>query len=395
MRILMISWEYPPRIVGGISRVVYDLAQKMSENNQEVHVLTCWQPGTKEVEMDGNIYVHRVHTYDVDPSNFLQWVLHLNFALLEYASKFINQNHSFDIIHAHDWIVAFVARSLKNIYSIPLVSTIHATEYGRNWGIHDDTQRYISSVEWWLTYESWRVIINSEYMKNEVKHVFQLPDDKLHVIPNGVDMFKFSQTKRDIKFRKNYASDEEKIIFFVGRIVNEKGVHILIDAAPKIIQTYNKIKFVVVGQGPELEALKTKVYTMNISDKVIFTGYVSDEELLKLYKCSDIAVFPSLYEPFGIVALEAMVAGIPVVVSDTGGLGSIVEHRVTGMKAYAGNSNSLADCIIELLFDSEKAENIKKNALEKVEKNYNWNVIANQTLNVYRQILEESKEVNW
>lgn len=165
MRILMLSWEYPPRIVGGISRVVHGLAKKLGEQGCDVHVITCWDMGMKDYERDEYVSVHRIHSYDVTPNNFVDWVLHLNFTIVEYAIRLINETGKFDIIHAHDWLVAFAARVLKHSYSIPLVATIHATEHGRNWGIHNDTQRYINNVEWWLAFESWRLIVNSEYMK--------------------------------------------------------------------------------------------------------------------------------------------------------------------------------------------------------------------------------------
>ncbi len=395
MRILMLSWEYPPRIVGGISRVVYDLAQKLGEKGSEVHVVTFCEPGSKEIEKDKNVYVHRVHSYEVGTYNFVDWVLHLNFALLGHATRLINETGRFDIVHAHDWIVAFVAKTLKNSYSIPLVCTLHATESGRNWGIHNDIQRYISGVEWWLSYESWRVIVNSNYMRNEAKSVFSLPDDKIRVIPNGVDLNKFNGYERDYDFRRRYASDNEKIVFFVGRLVNEKGAQILVDAIPKVLQFYYDTKFIIAGRGPQFEHLKWMVSSKGVNHKVFFTGYISDEDLLKLYKCADVAVFPSLYEPFGIVALEGMVANIPVVVSDVGGLGEIVHHGVDGMKAYTGNPNSLADCVLELLYSPDKAEDMSRKALEKVRRIYNWDTISEQTMDVYKEIEEDCRNSGW
>ena len=395
MRILMLSWEYPPRIVGGISRVVHGLAQKLGERGNEVHVITCWEMGTKEFEKDKEVYIHRIHSYDVTPNNFVDWVLQLNFSLIEHSIKLINETGKFDIIHAHDWIVAFAARVLKHSYFTPLISTIHATEYGRNCGIHDDTQRYINNIEWWMAYESWRIIVNSEYMKGEVKHVFRVPEDKIDIIPNGVDLNKFDGYEKDMNFRRKYAEDNEKIIFFVGRLVNEKGVHVLIDSVPKVLQYYNGAKFIIAGKGPQLEHLKAKANYMGVSHKVYFTGYIKDEELLKIYKCADVAVFPSLYEPFGIVALEGMVANVPVVVSDTGGLSGIVEHGVNGMKSYTGNANSLADSILEILHNPEKAEKMKENALKKVHSIYNWKLITDKTIEVYKGIINESEKSNW
>jgi glycosyltransferase involved in cell wall biosynthesis len=314
----------------------------------------------------------------------------MNFSFLERAIKLLNEIDRVDIIHAHDWLTAFAARVIKHSWKIPLVSTIHATESGRNNGIHNETQRYISSIEWWLTYESWMVVVNSKYMKYEVKNIFSLPEDKIRVIPNGVNLEKFDKYEKDIIFRNRYAMNDEKIIFFVGRIVNEKGVHILIDAIPKILKHYYKVKFVIAGKGPELEYLQRKAKVMNIAQKIYFTGYISDDELGKLYKCVDIGVFPSLYEPFGIVALEGMIAKIPVIVSDTGGLSEIIEHGIDGMKFYAGNSNSLADCVLEMLYNPEKSEIIRNRAYEKVIRMYNWDTIAHQTYQLYANIVDRS-----
>lgn len=389
MKILMLSWEYPPRIVGGISRVVYDLAQTMAKQGNEVHVVTCWEQGTMEYEKDINVHVHRVHPYEIGTDYFVTWIMQLNFAILEKAVEVCNQV-DFDVIHAHDWLVAYAAKTLKSSHKIPLISTIHATEHGRNHGLHNDMQRYISSIEWLLTYESWKVICNSQYMKNEVRYVFQVPEDKLEVINNGVDINKFAGIEKDYNFRRNYAMDNEKILLFVGRLVQEKGVQVFIDAIPKIMYHYNDVKIVIVGKGPQTDYLKHKAYEMGIAHKVYFTGYVNDDDLKKLYKCADVAVFPSLYEPFGIVALEGMVANVPVVVTDTCGLGEIVDHGADGMKAYTGNSNSLADCIIEILYNPGLADKMRGNAIRKVQSYYNWEKISDQTLQVYRQVIQQA-----
>jgi glycogen synthase len=388
MRILMLSWEYPPRIIGGISRVVYDLAQNLGAFGNDVHVLTCWEPYTKDFEIDSNVNVHRVHVYNNPSNNFVEWVMQLNFAMLEYAIKLV-QNNEFDIIHAHDWLVAYAARVLKKSYSIPLITTIHATEYGRNSGIHTDMQRTICNIEKWLINESDHLIVNSNYMRDELISIFNIHSDKISIISNGVDLRKFDNAYIDSTFRENYAAKNEKIVFYVGRLVNEKGVHVLLNAIPKILSTFNDVKFVIAGKGPCLNNLIELSQELNIKNRVYFTGFVSEEVLLKLYKCSDIAVFPSIYEPFGIVALEGMVAGIPVVVSDTGGLKEIVNHKEDGMKFYSENSNSLADCILELLKDDSLSSRIRNVALQKVHKLYNWNNISKTILNEYEYVISK------
>ncbi len=393
MRILMLSWEYPPRIIGGISRVVYDLAHELGRFGNQVHVITCWEEETPDFEIEGNVTVHRVHVSEVAATNFIEWVSQLNFAMLESAIKLLREI-KFDIIHAHDWLVAYAAKVLKNSFSIPLVSTIHATEFGRNNGIYSDMQKAINSVEVLLCDESEKIIVNSKYMKEEIKSIFNVTGDKISVISNGIELGKFDEIKFDSEFRNNYAAPNEKIVFFVGRLVSEKGVHVLLNAIPKIIRSYNDVKFVIAGKGPCLNSLIEQSRNLEIENRVYFTGFVGEEVLLKLYKCSDIAVFPSTYEPFGIVALEGMVAGIPVVVSDIGGLGEIVDHRVNGMKFYSGNSNSLADCILELLCDKSLSKQISINALENVHRLYNWNRITEQILQEYNNVISQYNSSN-
>ncbi len=388
MKILMLSWEYPPRIIGGISRVVYDLAQNLAKHGNQVHVVTCWEPGTSEIEKDKNVIVHRVHVYNNASNNFVEWVMQLNFAMLEYTVGLAAKT-GFDLIHGHDWLVAYAARVLKVNFSLPLITTIHATEYGRNCGIHNDLQRTINSIERWMIKESDSMVVNSEYMYRELLAVYNADAEKLKIIQNGVDLKKFDNISADLSFRQNYASSNEKIVFFVGRLVNEKGVHVLLKAIPKILSNYNDVKFVIAGKGPCLNNLIELSLELNINHKVYFTGFVSEEVLLRLYKCSNIAVFPSTYEPFGIVALEGMVAGIPVVVSDVGGLSEIVNHRVDGMKFFSENSNSLADCILELLKDTELSESISSKAIQKVRELYNWDSITDAVLKEYMRVISQ------
>lgn len=264
---------------------------------------------------------------------------------------------------------------------------MHATESGRNGGVHDETQRYINDTEWMLTYESTEVIVNSNFMKCEMQRLFGLPFEKISVIPNGINMNMYNGIERDYDFRRRYASDNEKIVMYAGRLVYEKGVQHLISAVPKILSRYNDTKFIIAGKGGMLDELKNQVNYLGIGNKVYFTGQLSYKELCKMYKVSDVSVFPSTYEPFGVVAIESMYAGIPTVVSDVGGLNEIVEHGIDGMKSYAGNPNSIADSVLAVLYDHQLAENISKNAKAKVKNLYNWNKIAQDTHFIYQKTI--------
>jgi len=387
MKILMLTWEYPPRIVGGIARVVHDLSKRLIKDGHEVTVVTYRDGETPYYEDDKGVKVYRVDNYMIKPNNFIEWIMQLNFNMVAKASEIIAKEGKFDVIHAHDWLVANSAKTLKHAYGIPLVSTIHATEAGRNSGIHDETQRYINDTEWMLTYESTEVIVNSNFMKGHIQGLFGLPFEKINVIPNGINLTNFNGIDRDYEFRRQYASDNEKIILYMGRLVYEKGIQHLISAMPKILDRYNDTKLLIAGKGGMIDELKREAEALGIAHKVYFTGYLNVKQVQKMYKCADIAVFPSTYEPFGIVALEAMLAGVPTVVSDVGGLNEIVDHGVNGMKSYAGNANSIADSILNLLYDHQLCNNISKNAKAKVKQEYNWNKIAQDTHFIYQKAI--------
>lgn len=394
MRVLMLSWEYPPKSVGGLAQHVYDLTNALAENGVDVHLITAGGQGAPVFEKVHGVKVYRVEPYQVSSPDFVTWVAQLNVALLERAISIASTLGEIQILHAHDWLVAYAARALKHSWKIPLVATIHATEYGRNHGLHNDIQRHISDIEWWLTYEAWKVICCSYYMENELRHVFQIPQDKIKVIPNGVDNTNF-QTRSSKVRRSDYAAPDEKIVFYVGRLVREKGVQVLLDAAPEILAHHPQTKFIIAGKGPFMDALKRQAMLNGIANRVYFTGYIDDTVRNNLYHWADAAVFPSLYEPFGIVALEAMAARTPVVVSDSGGLGEIVNHGVDGLKAYSGDSHSLAQNILALLKQPQLGMKLRENAFKRVLNEFNWSKIAWQTALVYREVWEGHRRSAW
>ncbi len=403
MRVLMLSWEYPPKIVGGIARHVYDLSRALAANGVEVDVVTCEHPDAPPDEKDGNLRVHRVPAEPGD--DFVHWVHNLNVSIEKRVDELIEAESLSEaapaggepspkgpmVLHAHDWLTEFCGKNLKLKHRIPLVSTIHATEYGRNHGIHTDLQRYINGVEWELAFESWRVICCSDYMRNEINTALEVPVEKMDIIPNGVDASKFDVEFDKAAFREYFARPNEKIIFFVGRMVHEKGVQNLIEALPAIREAYHDCKLVIVGGGNK-DHLIGRVNELGINDRVLFTGYIDDETLLKLYSVIDVAVYPSLYEPFGIVALEAMAAKVPVVVSDVGGLREVVDHGLNGLTAWSDNPESLTWAIVQILKHPYSARMMVENAYRKVTEVFNWDLIARQTADVYERVWSEFEQ---
>jgi 1,4-alpha-glucan branching enzyme len=382
-KVLMLSWEYPPMMVGGLSRHVYDLSRHLIKQGIEVHVVTSHIHGYPDYELNQGVHVHRVKTYQEKDVDFMGWVFQFNLAMIDYTKTLIRKYVHFDIIHAHDWLVGHAAKWLKHQFQIPLTATIHATEHGRNHGLHTELQRKIHDQEYVLTYEAARVICCSHYMNKEIQQLFALPADKIDIIPNGVDTDLVKINSVNEGLRHQYALPFEKIVFFVGRMVREKGVQLLLESIPGILSRCPQAKFVLGGKGPMLEELKRKAWEMGIHEKVIFTGFIDDETRNQLLHFASATVFPSLYEPFGIVALEAMAAKTPVIVSDTGGLAEIVEHEVDGLKVIPGDVHSLVTQISSLLNNEDLAEKLMKNASTKIAELYQWDQIARLTLQAY------------
>jgi glycogen(starch) synthase len=396
MKVLMLSWEFPPKVVGGIARHVADLSKALVQRGIEVHVITCGVQGAPEQEKVDGVDVDRVPMSNPAAPDFLTWVMQLNLNMVERANQLLQSGLRFDLVHAHDWLAAYAGKNLKHAWQVPMTATIHATECGRNNGLHNQLQRYISDVEWWLGYEAWRVICCSQYMRGELQRIFQIPDDKLRVIANGVYPEEFTRTDLDpVKIRSRYCAWDEKMLFYVGRVVREKGLGVLLDALPRILAANSKVKLVIAGKGPYCDELRHRAYQLGIYHRVYFTGFIDDNTRNALYQCADVAVFPSLYEPFGIVALEGMAAGAPVVVADTGGMSEIIQHGRNGLKAYNDNPVSLADNILWALDHPDHTRQMKKQALNDIKKNYLWPQIAARTQAVYVEILREAQKYTW
>ncbi len=393
----MFTWEFPPRVIGGISPHVFFLSKSLAKEGVRVYVVTCDFPGAPAHEVIDGVDVYRVDSYKNPAPDFATWVYLMNLNMQREAASIANKlKGKIDVFHAHDWLVATAGIGLKHVFRKPLIVTMHSTEIGRRDGLHTDTERMIHETEAWLTYEAWKVICCSNYMVSHVKWAFGLPEDKLVMIPNGVNtrVYQTSAMKDDNSFRAKFALPEEKIVLYVGRLVYEKGIHVLINAAPKVLEKVNA-KFIIVGSGYMKDQLLTIVKSMKLENKVLFMGFVDDATLTKLQKFADVSVVPSLFEPFGIVALEAMAAKSPVVVSDTGGLSEIVNHNTTGFKAYPNNPDSLARGITKILLDQDYRSSIRKNAYRRVKKTYDWARIAHQTKITYETVLGESSRSFW
>ncbi len=398
MRVLMLSWEYPPYIVGGMGKHVHELAPQLAAHGAKVHILAPQLGGGHvEEQIDDGLYITRVPVPALNEADFLASVDAANRALIE-AGLHLGRTNRFDLIHTHDWLAAHAGIALKHHWQVPLIATMHATERGRGQGrLPTPQSRTIHDIEWHLTYEAWRVIACSQFMRQQIHEYFQVPTDKIDVVPNGINPVPnpFATTADRLAFRRQYAPDDAPLVFAVGRVVFEKGLHVLVNAWQQVIRDIPNARLLIAGRGPFLRELETMAAARHTGDSLRFLGFISDAVRDQLYFSADAAVFPSLYEPFGIVALEAMAAHCPVIVSETGGLQEVVRLHETGLMVRPNDADSLAWGIIHTIRHPEWARKRADNALKDVAERYNWAGIAASTVAIYRQVLEEQRRSGW
>ncbi|MEA2071883.1 MAG: glycosyltransferase family 4 protein [Asgard group archaeon] len=397
LSVLMLSWEFPPFKVGGLAAHVNDLSKTLIKKGLEIHVLTCSFPETKEYELVDGVHVHRFNAYEIPAPEFLQWDLNMNL-LMEQKAIELMEKYTFDLFHAHDWLVASAGISLKHLYRKPLIATIHSLERGRRDGLHEDGQRMIDQIENLLIQEAWHNIVCSQYMQSLCQFSFDFPPQKISIIPNGVryDEFYLDLLQEELeKHHQKYVAEDEKIVGFIGRLVPEKGVDVILRSVKTILHDHPKAKFVIAGEGWHCANLQNLAKSLGIEDKVFFTGYLPDEDFLPFFQVVDVLVIPSTYEPFGIVALEGMATRTPIVVSDVGGLSEIVDNRWTGLKVPPNDPEALASAVVELLNNPSFGSFLVKNAFEKIKHVYDWSIIADQTINIYERVYKDWKNHNW
>jgi len=384
MKICMLTWEFPPRIVGGIARHCLGLAKALVKDNHDVHVFTLDFPGVPLYEEVEGVRVHHMRVELGHPS-FTTWTFLFNH-FMEKQVAMLSRDVDFDVIHIHDWLTTPVGVASKHYLNKPLVSTVHSTEIGRAQGLHSPDSFLIDGLEWWMAYEAKRVIVVSNSMRWELQNHFHVPQEKIDVIPNAVDMTKYQKEIDRESVRRRYGvAPHEKLVLFIGRLVPQKGVEYLIWAAPAIVQRCPEAKFVITGDGWSKSYLEGLAASTRYGDKIRFVGFVSDSDLVDLTMSADVLVVPSVYEPFGIVALEGMVAGVPVVAGNVGGLAEIIEHDRTGVLVHPRNPDSIAWGVNRVLSDPGYSQWLTKNAKKQIQETYSWEAVAKRTTQVYEK----------
>ena len=389
-RVLILSWEYPPLIEGGLARHVRKLSEALVELGIEVHVLTRGGEDSPAEEDANGVAVHRIREprFPTDLGEFVAWVERMNSDMLA-AGVELGDRFDFDLVHGHDWLVAAACDHLARRMSAPLVTTIHATEYGRHQGwVKDHPQSYIHGVERWITNRSQRVITCSAFMRDQVADIFGVPPKLITAIPNGIDPADLPRPDPAVlaRLRAEFAAPSERLALLIGRLVYEKGFQLALEAMPEVIEAVPGTRFLVAGSGTHEEELKQQAEVLGLMEHGIFLGWIGDDVLHTLYAIADLTVVPSIYEPFGLVALEAMASGCPCIVADTGGLREVVPHEEAGLRFAASDPEALAKVAIRVLSDPELEARLITEAKEHV-LSFDWAGVAAQTAVVYEGLV--------
>jgi glycogen(starch) synthase len=393
-RVLILSWEYPPLIEGGLARHVRKLSEALVDLDVEVHVLTRgFGEESLAEERSGGVFIHRIREpkRPTDLGEFVAWVERMNSDMLALGVE-LGDRYDFDLVHGHDWLVANACDHLSKRFDAPLVTTIHATEHGRHQGwVDKHPQAYIHGVERWITNRSQRVIACSHYMREQIVDIFGVAEDRVSVIPNGIDPEDLqAQSPAELeRLRSEFAAPQEKLVLLIGRLVYEKGFQLALEAMPRVLEEAPGTRFLVAGSGTHEAELHRQAEELGLMEHGTFLGWIGDDVLHSLYRIADLTVVPSIYEPFGLVALEAMASGCPCIVADTGGLREVVPHEEAGLRFRAYDPEALAEVAIRVLSDDELGRRLVAEAYDHLRR-FDWGDVAEQTAAVYADLVGET-----
>jgi glycogen(starch) synthase len=380
-------------IEGGLGRHVRKLSENLVREGVEVHVLTRGSGRLPAEELRHGVVVHRVREppFPRDVNVFVRWVDHMNADMRELALELCDR-FEFDLVHSHDWLVASVAEAVASGISRPWLVTVHATEHGRHQGrVEEHPQSHIHSVERGMVRSADGVITCSQYMRGHVASVFGVSASRITMIQNGVDPSDLEPVCDDLSdLRGRFASPDERLVLMVGRLVYEKGFHLALDALASVIRRLGDVRFVVAGTGTAEPELKRQSQRLGLSSYGAFLGWTGDDMLRSLYQVAEVCIVPSIYEPFGLVVLEAMASGCPCVVADTGGLREVVPANGTaGLRFRSRDSDALEKVLEQVLTDEEARAQLVAEGREHVLR-FGWPDVARRTLSVYEMLASKT-----
>lgn len=377
----MLSWEHPPGVTGGIAAHVVGLSNALAAAGHDVVVITLADRGADlAAEMSGPVRVLRadIDLPHISPERYLAQAASANHAIVQLAIGAGCPLDGWipDVVHGHDWRTGWAADTLARHHGVPFILTMHGTErvrHGGNLPVGRPTD--VNSIEWWLAFRADRLIASTRFMVDQLVSGFELAPEHVVRIPNGIDPTLWAGHERH--------SDRGHHVVSWGRVQYEKGFQVLARAMSTLRTSIPDVTCTIAGRGSYLPELQTQIDVEGVSELVALPGFLNDDDLRRLVHHAGCVVIPSLYEPFGLVALEALAAGAPLIVARTGGLAELVEGTRAGLTFEPGNPDDLARCVHEVLSDRLLAQDLVRDARHLIETKYAWGAVAAAVVNVY------------
>ncbi|MBU2099687.1 glycosyltransferase family 4 protein [Candidatus Micrarchaeota archaeon] len=404
MKVLMLGWEFPPFKSGGLGTYLYGFTKALSKKGVNITFVmpssgVKINPGFIEV-IQAEDYSHLdlveipgfdLHPYiaslpldfsvqeikeqgnDPDNKSINAYGMDFFFKVKKYTNATVKKmlGKDCDVIHCHDWMTFPAGIALKERKNKPLIVTIHSTEFDRTGNLNPN--QTICEIERKGLIEADKVITISNYMKNQLISRYQIPEHKIQVVYNGID-------KAEYITGKSFFPLNQKIVLFLGRLTIQKGPDWFLEAAYQTLQLRPDTRFIVVGDGDMLPALIDKSIQMGISDKIHFSGF--QDNVKQFYSVADLFVMPSVSEPFGLTALEAMASNTPVIISKQSGVSEVISHC---FKVDFWDSMEMANKMVGILNSIPLSNEMKKNAFTELQ-GFSWNKVADQCMQIYNEV---------
>ena len=429
MKVLMFGWEFPPHISGGLGTACYGLSKGLLYNDVDVLFVVPKTYGDEEgdrirlisasdISFDASeqffhelwkrltvIGVHSMLMPYVSPEEFSsisssshpeskytedvvfssrfnfsgKYGLNLFNEVARYAvvAAKIASMHEFDVIHAHDWLTYPAAIAAREISGKPFIAHVHATEFDRS---GENVNQAVFDMEREGMLAADKVIAVSNFTRNIVINRYGISPDKVIAVHNAV----MPGVNTNLKPEKFFP---EKLVTFLGRVTFQKGPDYFVEAAYKVLQKDNNVRFAMAGTGDMLSKIIKRVAQLRIASKFHFTGFLKGGEVDRIFGLSDVYVMPSVSEPFGISPLEALRSNVPVIISKQSGVAEILRHA---LKVDFWDIDAIADSIYGILHYGGLTRMFSKYGKAEVE-NLKWDDAAWKVKKVYGDLMNELK----
>ena len=402
MKVLMFGWEFPPLSSGGLGTACYGLTKSLSRKGVEITFVLPSAADISDADFVKfrsaneikNLKIRKIDSTlrpYMTSENYSKYMVHKSDRIAKIygtslfdevyrytlAAEKIAEEEDFDVIHCHDWMTFGAGIMAKRKKGKPLVLHVHSTEHDRTGG--HMVNQYVYDLERKGMHKADKIIAVSNFTKDRIMKHYSVPSEKIAVVHNAVD---FSQNYYE---EQMHLKGSDRIVLFLGRLTLQKGPDYFVYAAKKILEHEKNVKFIIAGTGDMEPSIIEKAAELGISGKIMFAGFLNPEEVEKEYKTADIYVMPSVSEPFGITALEAMKNKTAAIVSKQSGVSEVINHC---LKVDFWDVDELSSQVISVLRYNPLQEALKENGYSESRK-FKWDTPAQKSIDVYNQLINK------